>query len=128
MQLEGFVEVSAILRSGVYALVRNGVVIYVGQSKSMYQRIYSHRTTANRAARGKKIPTWMPIKGFVFDEVWVMPVHVDRLDEVEAEMINRYKPKFNESLKTRHPTKLPTELVINGQAVKLAQPEGMRRI
>ena len=99
MQLEGFTEVSDVLRAGVYALAKNGVVIYVGKSKSLYQRIYAHRHTARRAAAGKPIPSWLPIKGFVFDQVFVLPCRLEDLDELEAQIVNRYKPRYNESLK-----------------------------
>lgn len=126
MQLDSFENASAILRPGVYALVRAGVVIYVGKSKSLYQRIYAHRTTANRAQRGHKIPTWLPAKGFVFDEVWVRVCALSELDALEAEMINRYKPKFNQSLKTRNPR---TILNVNGVALTMRRPEPeLRRI
>lgn len=129
VELEGFVDVSPILGAGVYALVRRGVVIYVGKSRSVYQRLYAHRSTAQRAARGKPIPTWLPIKGFVFDEVWVCPTRIEDLDIVEEEMIERYKPRFNMSLKTHLPITAPITLRIGGAEVRMnAMLEGVRRI
>lgn len=122
MELTGFADVSQVLRAGVYALVKNGVVIYIGKSKSMYQRIYTHRTTASRAARGKAIPTWLPIKGFVFDQVFVRPCSVDDLDRLEAEMINLYKPRFNESLKNGLKVTAPIVLKVAGAEVVLNRP------
>ena len=89
MRLEGFVDVSAILQSGIYALVRKGEVVYVGQSKVMVARVYNHRLAwGKRKLTGKA-------RGIVFDSVWMMPVHVDRLDEVEYDMIQRYRPTLN---------------------------------
>ena len=41
--LDGFIEVTPILGVGVYALLRDGVVVYVGQSKKMLQRISAHK-------------------------------------------------------------------------------------
>lgn len=99
VQLDGFSDVSDILRAGVYALVKNGVVIYVGKSKTLYQRIYAHRHTERRAAKGKPIPSWLPIRGFVFDQIFVRTCRLEELDKLEAAMINLYKPRFNESLK-----------------------------
>lgn len=99
LELDGAVEVTVVLRPGVYALVKAGTVIYVGKSKSVYQRIYTHRSTASRAARGKPIPSWLPLKGFVFDQVFVWPCALEDLDALEAEKINLYQPKFNESIK-----------------------------
>lgn len=101
MQLSGFQEVSEVLASGVYALVSKGEVVYVGKSKCMLTRVYSHRSLRSRRA-----PSWMPIKGIQFDQVFVLPVHVDRLDAVEREMINRYKPRHNNLLKNGLPVRL----------------------
>lgn len=137
VELDGFADVSEILQPGVYALVKRGVVIYVGKSKSMYQRIYAHRTTANRAARGKAIPTWLPIKGFVFDQIFVRPCKLEDLDRVEAEMINLYKPRFNESLKNGLKVGAPIMLKVGGAVIAMNNGlppapsqvgEGIRRV
>lgn len=119
MQLEGFVEVSEVLRSGVYALAKDGVIIYVGKSKSLYQRIYSHKHVAKRASQGKSIPDWLPIKGFTFDQVFVRVCHVDQLDALEAEMINLYKPKYNSKLKNNAAPPPPTTINIRGLQLNL---------
>lgn len=103
--LEGFVEVSAVLRPGVYALVRGGVVVYVGQgSKAMIARIEAHRSNWGR----KRIPAWMPVslRGVLFDEVWVMPCRVDQLNELEAAMIELYKPRYNIKIKSPSPVEI----------------------
>lgn len=120
MQLEGFSDVSQVLQSGVYALVKKGVVIYVGKAKRLEARISAHRSVARTAARGGRIPHWMPIRGFVFDQVFVRCVHVDSLDAVEREMIELYKPRFNESLKTT--ARITTPISILGGAVVLNRP------
>lgn len=97
--LEGFVNVSAVLRSGIYALLYNGVVVYIGKaSKAPLDRIYAHRSL-----RARKAPAWLPIKGMLFDEVHVLPCPPDRLDEVERAMVDLYKPKYNVKLKSPHP-------------------------
>lgn len=97
--LEGFVNVSAMLRPGVYALVKDGVVVYVGQSKKPLSRVEAHRSLWGR----KKAPGWLPIRGILFDEVHVMPCRVEQLDEVERALIDLYKPKFNVKLKSPDP-------------------------
>jgi len=117
--LEGFENCSTLLRSGVYVLVRRGVVIYVGKSKTLYSRIYTHKHFANRGAKGKAIPSWLPIKGMQFDEVHIRYVHVDDLDRVEAETINKYKPHYNMNLKNGLKVRAPINLVINGVALGL---------
>ena len=88
-RLETF-DVSAMLRQGVYLLYRDGVVVYVGQSKCMLVRIYTHRSFARR-----RVPAWMPIRGVVFDRVEVIPCHPDRVDALERGLIELYKPVCN---------------------------------
>lgn len=131
LALEGFSDVSTLLRSGIYVLAKRGTVIYVGKSKSLYARIYAHRNLANRAARGQRPPAWFPasLKGIVFDQVFIRYVHIDDLDRVEAEMINLYKPKFNISLKSNLRPALPP-LTIDGvvlQAMAPPRPQILRR-
>lgn len=91
----GAVDVSAMLRMGVYLLSRDGVVVYVGQSKCPLARIAAHRSLARR-----KVPSWLPIRGFVFDKVEVIPTHPDRIDALERALIEFYKPVGN---KTHNP-------------------------
>lgn len=102
--LEGFVNVSAILSAGVYALIRGGVVVYIGQSKRMLSRVAAHKSNWGK----KRLPAWMPasIRGVLFDEVWVLPCRVEDLDTVEAKLINLYKPRYNIKIKTPEPVKL----------------------
>ena len=96
MRLEGFVDVGEILCSGVYALVHRRQVVYVGKSKNMLTRIYSHRHVyGDRRGKRKQFPSWYPIKGILFDRVWVRPCPLDQMDSLEREMIARYRPRYN---------------------------------
>ena len=119
LALEGFENCSTLLRSGIYVLVKRGVVIYVGKSKTLYSRIYTHKHFANRGAKGKAIPSWLPVKGMQFDEVHIKYVHVDALDAEEAAAINKYKPHYNTNLKNGLKVRAPVNLVINGVALGL---------
>lgn len=101
MQLKGFIEASEVLRSGVYALCLRGEVVYVGKSKCMLTRIEAHRGLFRR-----KAPAWMPIKGVQFDAVFLRPCPLAMLDALELEMINLYKPKLNERLKTNEKVRM----------------------
>ena len=96
--LEGFIDATALLRPGIYALLYRGVVVYVGQSKVPLSRVYAHRSL-----RSRKAPAWLPIKGMLFDEVHVLPTLVDDLDRVERALIDLYKPKYNVKLKSPQP-------------------------
>ena len=105
-KLDGFLNVGKMLESGVYALVWRREVVYVGKSKVMLTRIYSHRNAwgdkRQRKSR-RSLPSWFPTAGILFDDVWVMPTPVHRLDEVEREMIARFRPRFNQLLVPKVP-------------------------
>ena len=122
MQLDDFTDVSTLLRSGVYALCKRGVVIYVGKAKGLYSRIYTHKHFANRGAKGLKVPDWLPVKGIQFDEVFIRPCHVDDLARLEAEMINLYKPRYNQSLKNGLKVALPATITIAGVEIQMSVP------
>lgn len=119
--LEGFTDVSLLLRAGVYALCKRGVVIYVGKSKSLYSRIYTHKHFANRGAKGRKIPDWLPVKGIQFDEVFIRPCVLEDLDKLEYEMVNLYKPRYNQSLKNNLKAPLTT-IFVAGVQLNLSAP------
>jgi len=96
VELQGFADVSAVLGQGIYALVAQGKVVYIGKAKQMLARVYTHRSNAR-----KRSPAWLSdlAKGIVFDEVHVMPCHPDQIDDLEHALINFYKPRYNLSLK-----------------------------
>lgn len=119
--LEGFINVTPILRSGIYALLHEGVVVYIGQSKKPLSRIEAHRSLWGR----KRTPGWLPIKGMLFDEVHVLPCKVEDLDVVERAMIDLYRPKYNVQLKAPAHVPTVTELTItlpNGMVVPFNAP------
>lgn len=122
--LEGFIDATALLRSGIYALLYNGVVVYVGQSKTPLNRIYAHRSLRSRTA-----PAWLPIKGMLFDEVHVLPCSADRLDLVEKVLIDLYKPKYNVKLKSPQPIRTEFNVVVGTcvLAVNVKGPSIVRR-
>jgi excinuclease UvrABC nuclease subunit len=139
-KFEGYTDISLVLRAGIYLLCYKGQVVYVGKSKSMYSRIYTHRNQWNNVRRGKaKSPTWLPqaVKGILFDEVHVRHCSLEAMDGLEVEAIQRFQPKYNVQHKpvqrfnpfTKHP-----DLVINGIRIPLGPaiiPKGpplLRRI
>lgn len=125
MKLEGFVDVSTVLRAGVYALCWRGEVVYVGKSKSVLGRVYTHRS----AARRKEFPSWLPIKGVQFDEFHVIPCRPDQLDAVEREMIDRYRPRHNVHLKppATEPIKAEIALTIGSTQIRLNAKQPLAR-
>ena len=113
--LDGFIDVSATLLPGVYALVRGGVVVYVGQSKRPLTRISAHKSNWGR----KALPAWMPasLRGVLFDEVHILPCRCEDLDRVEAAMIELYKPRYNIRIKSPAPVTI-TRLLATPDAPK----------
>lgn len=89
--LDGFLDITPVLRAGVYALTWRDVVVYVGQSRNLLGRLGAHRA---RSA-GKTLPSWHPVRRVQFDGVHVYPCGPDDLDALEREMINRFRPRHN---------------------------------
>jgi excinuclease UvrABC nuclease subunit len=117
--LEGFFDVSAILRCGIYALVREGAIVYIGQSRKPLGRIAAHRSQWGRKSQA---PAWLPIKGILFDEIHVLPCRVEDLDRLERALIDLYKPRYNIKLKAPTPTTTPLTVTINNVAVPFNHP------
>ncbi len=89
----GWMDVSATLGAGVYALKRRGVVVYIGQSVKLFARLsgYFNQQSRQRQVKfGSRV-----VKGIAFDEVWVMAVAIEDLDEIEEALIRKYLPKYN---------------------------------
>ena len=120
MQLDGFHDITPILRCGIYALIREGVVVYVGQSKKMLARVSAHKSNWGR----KAMPAWMPasLRGVLFDEVHVLPCRVEDLDRLERALIDLYKPKYNIQLKQPTPTTTPFTLTVGSVSVPINHP------
>lgn len=114
MEEEGFTDCSDAFGSGVYALTYRGKVIYIGQSVMMMVRIASHlreKKTRMTAFGKRKGP---PI---VFDGFWCKPCHSSKLDAIEKELIEKYRPKYNIKHK-------PTYIAVDMKAIvaSLAPP------
>lgn len=106
LELDGFVDCSVVMHCAVYALVRKGTVVYVGQSRSAHARLSTHCRMRRRRApkEGSKNAT----SGIAFDEVWVRPCTLGELDILEAAMIKKHQPKHNNLLVPKAPP-LPFE-------------------
>ena len=80
--MEEFVDVSVILRAGVYLLYRRGRVVYVGKSRRLLHRLYSHRNAR-------------------FDAMKVVAVADELLDATEQALIAYFKPIYNANHKPK---------------------------
>lgn len=63
----------------IYFLLVNNIIQYIGQSINIIRRVVNH----------------MSDKGKIFNRVFFIWCEVDRLDQVEQEMIKRYQPPLN---------------------------------
>lgn len=106
------IDITAVLRQGVYLLSREGVVVYVGQSKCMLVRIYTHRALSN-----KRAPAWMQTRGVRFDRVEVIPCHPDRVDALERGLIEFYQPVHNKT-HNPNPVSLPVPSLYRPRVIR----------
>lgn len=126
LQVEGFIDVSAMLRSGVYLLLHQGAVVYVGKSQVMLGRVYSHRVAWGRKSRTRQTAL-IPPKGILFDQVLVKPCALHLIDELEALLIKTHSPRYNTQLKSSIPPELAFLIKRIVPAVVIAQPRVDRR-
>lgn len=91
IRVEGFADLSGAMQPGVYALVWAGEVVYIGQSETPWARLYAHRMKWLRAREGKKVRG----KAIAFSGFWVQPCAVSDLLRLEAELIVKYRPRYN---------------------------------
>lgn len=122
MEEDGFIDVSIVLSSAVYALLYRGRVQYIGISKNPLRRIPNHYP----AKDGKRHTPNGTLAGFLFDQIMIMPCKFVDLEAKEIEMIQKYHPEFN----VKHRAKIKVDvstlighlLVDRGpQAVKISR-------
>lgn len=81
------------MRFGVYLLIRNHIVVYVGQTHNIKKRLKSH-------------------KNKVWDRYHFFECHPDLLNYFEERLVDRFRPEYNKALK--HPySSLHRKLQIN---------------
>ncbi len=120
MQLEGFVDASAMLSGGVYALVHRENVVYVGKAKVMLGRVYTHRVAWGK--KSTKAVGLKPTKGILFDAIWVRPCPSAEVDDLEYAMINLYKPRYNSALRNGLPVPLDLASLIADMCIVTLPP------
>lgn len=124
MELAEFTKLEGVLGCGVYALCFKGKVVYIGRSDNMLRRIYTHRTQWAATRKGKAYKH-TKVKGYAFDEVHCRPCHPDKVVELEAHLIELYKPKHNTLIKSPIVVPLPPmELRIGKAIIGINKPVG----
>ena len=91
----GFTEITQV-KCGVYVLVYNGKVLWVGQSKSGFSRIAFHIHRMKAIKRGKAEHGQQDLNGtyMLFNQIYFYPCKEEELDRVEWEMTSELSPKF----------------------------------
>lgn len=123
LQARGFVEAPRVDKPiGIYVLLREGKVVYVGQSRNVYTRLGQHyvskaKTRSRSMHFAPSDPRGLPIK---FDQVMMLFCEREKLNLLEAELIRRYKPKYNSQVGR---TNLPD---VEIDVVALAQEVGIQ--
>lgn len=124
--LDQFIDLSAVLGSGVYALFFVGELVYIGKAKRLLARIYAHRNMLERKRAGVR-----GVKAVPFSKVKVWPCKEIDLDRLEKELIERFQPKHNSNHIRPRPLARSLTLNINGFEIALggisAKPKPFER-
>lgn len=122
---DGFADFTVLMHCAVYVLVRRGIVVYVGQSKSAGERLQSHvrlrkKSTVKRTGLyGNRM-----IAGIQFDQIWVRRCMLGELDSIEREMIRKYQPKYNQQHNpVRQPPPIELGELLRSLIVAVPNPE-----
>jgi hypothetical protein len=95
LEKEGFVRMPwRDSQVAIYCLLAKGEVVYVGKTRSVYQRISQHWRTMVRGKRRWYGPH--EITHIQFDEILIRWCNPTQSDKLEREFIHRYKPKHNQ--------------------------------
>lgn len=84
------IDVSEVLKAGVYVLRRQHRVVFVGYAGSMISLVNAHRYYAH-----KHVEPWIPIIGIEFDSASVIPCGPDRAKSILADLIAEHDPIYN---------------------------------
>ncbi len=82
--------------SGVYAVVLEEIIVYVGSSVNIYNRIKAHKSALSKNKHHS--PYWQNVYnkyGDIFEFVLLELTPKDQLIQREQFYIDHYKPKFN---------------------------------
>ena len=88
--LDGFIDITPVLKLGIYVLIHQSRVVFIGKANLPLAKIWAHRDLSSR-----KSPDWLPIKGITYDKVLVRPAHPDRIDRELAALIAIHQPRHN---------------------------------
>lgn len=112
MPIDAFENPSSMLASGIYLLLWRREVVYVGKSRQLYARMYSHKNLFEQYRRTGRIRLGRdgtPMKVIKFDSWRCLACHESDMDRLERQYIAEFRPKYNERLWPDRPQRTLTE-------------------
>lgn len=100
-------DVSGVLKPGVYMLCLHGRAQYVGKAKCLLVAIAAHRS----AMYSPRLPEWFPIHRIPFDSVFITPCASDRQRAVMDDLISYHQPRHNKESPAYRIVPPPTESI-----------------
>lgn len=88
--VNGLVDISDILRPGVFLLHNHGRIVYIGKAKCLLAGIAVYRAI-NRA----KLPSWVTLHRIQFDRVEIIPCDTTRAIELQRALVSMHDPIHN---------------------------------
>ena len=85
------VDMSDLLKPGVYLLSFHSRVVYVGRAKRLLPTIAMHWTVSH----GPALPDWFPTKRVTFDDITVYPMSYDLTLPLAQALIEFHRPSAN---------------------------------
>lgn len=98
--LPGAINISGILRPGVYILHHHSRVVYIGKARCLLAAICNHRLALTSATLARLFPH----RRIPFDGIEIIPCAADRAIPLAAALITLHQPRYN----LHPPRPLPT--------------------
>lgn len=102
-------DVSALLKPGVFLLSYHSRVTYIGKAKCLLVAL-AHHALRNRAT----LPAWFPVQPIPFDAIEIIPCDPTRAIALATALVALHNPIHNRPLKPGHgqpPTVVPPQTV-----------------
>lgn len=109
-------DVTGLLRPGVYILSHHSRVDYVGTAPCLLTAIATHRSLL---APGHNLPSFFPLPRVPFDAISIIPCSTDRMTAIAQALIAHHNPSANRRQSNpRHPRPIPTSGAAHGQPLR----------
>ena len=89
--VDNWVNISDLLKPGVYSLLWRGKIVFIGKAKCLLVALAAHRAVCS----GPRLPEWFPTKRVQFDGMQVIPCASDRAALLLPALIAMHQPTHN---------------------------------